>query len=716
MRFHSWMTSESTAPSVQGGEQGSRSYPVSGADVAEATKRCIEAGGSSAELLNDLNAGLPDGVSASDELTLLNANGRFSGEFWFYHVMAIKRILSSVVSSHDVSITIKGGRLKFVMMRKTDYPYEVMCGYEKSCLDSANRVLVASFLYGTLAESRRDEAKKFIKGISFAERRISFCVRIEPSPSPSPYLIGLAASVALTLGIFIALPNNPWMRFGALSLLIALCCNAFLFLSRSQLSKKLLEFEKSLELKAVEEERILTETRDVSRHLLREKLALEDRVAERTEALRAANVELEAMNEARMAFFANVSHELKTPVTLVSSPLHALREGEYGDSIPRDHPVFALMARNLDRLSVMTGKMLDIARLELGGWNHRSLIALDRTLYNWLSVWNEAYRLKGLRLIVEDGLFKRYGHLHSFMLGTGLGLALSREIAVLHRGSLECQSKEGLGSTFRLRLPVCPETELIGGQDLRARVFAAARTVMTIEKSIETETRDSQLKRAARPRALIVEDQTDMASYLASGLGRDFEVCVVDSGLSALMALDRGGRPAVILSDLMMPGMDGLELLGRLISDERFSDIPFIMLTAWNEPEMRDRALDAGARAFLQKPFTMSELRKTMADAAGLAPYAAVDQSDTRETWVESPEGEAEGAERSGVRLSDREKEIALLVLQGLCDKEIGSRLHVSTRTISNTLQRVYRKTGVSSRVQLLRVFSSATPSSNIRP
>ncbi len=203
----------------------------------------------------------------------------------------------------------------------------------------------------------------------------------------------------------------------------------------------------------------------------------------------------------------------------------------------------------------------------------------------------------------------RRGHLHSFMPGTGLGLALAKEIAVLHGGSLECQSREGLGSTFTLRLPVISEIELTGGQDRRARVFAAARTVSTGEIQIEPTEHEMRENYGRKPRALVVEDQPDMSSYLASGLQRDFEVCVVSSGLSALDALEHGGSPSVILSDLMMPGMDGITLLERLKNDDRFNGIPFIMLTAWNEPEMRDRALDAGAGAFLQKPFTIANLR-----------------------------------------------------------------------------------------------------------
>jgi DNA-binding NarL/FixJ family response regulator len=192
------------------------------------------------------------------------------------------------------------------------------------------------------------------------------------------------------------------------------------------------------------------------------------------------------------------------------------------------------------------------------------------------------------------------------------------------------------------------------------------------------------------PVLLLAEDNHDLRGFLAARLAGDWRVVEAADGQAAWELLAGGTRPDLILSDLMMPNLDGMGLLGRVRAEPRLDGLPFLFLTAWNEPHSRLEGLAAGAIDFVSKPFSLEELRCKLRSVAALRKAAAAATAD---------------APAAIEALTERENMIARLVLEGLADKQIAERLGLSARTVSNALGRIYRKTGCNSRTQLVGRF-----------
>jgi DNA-binding response OmpR family regulator len=112
---------------------------------------------------------------------------------------------------------------------------------------------------------------------------------------------------------------------------------------------------------------------------------------------------------------------------------------------------------------------------------------------------------------------------------------------------------------------------------------------------------------AARPRVLVVEDEQPLRELVVVTLGEEFECDQAADGEAALERL-RAGAPQLVVLDSMLPGRSGLEVLGEMREDPRLRDVPVLMLSAWQSPEDVETAMDAGANAFLGKPFRVEEL------------------------------------------------------------------------------------------------------------
>lgn len=211
-------------------------------------------------------------------------------------------------------------------------------------------------------------------------------------------------------------------------------------------------------------------------------------------------------------------------------------------------------------------------------------------------------------------LFDRFYQVDSTMTrpheGTGIGLSLARQLVVLHGGTLSVESTVGVGTTFTVTLPPMdapeaaprPATEApeLGG-DGRAGLLEAAPADAALSSVAVSE----------RPRVLVVEDNDDMRAYIRGHLEADFVVTEVPQGLLGLEAA-RAEVPDLILSDVMMPVMDGLALLAALREDARTSHIPVVLLSAKADVASRITGLETGADAYLAKPFHAAELQATL--------------------------------------------------------------------------------------------------------
>jgi signal transduction histidine kinase len=410
-------------------------------------------------------------------------------------------------------------------------------------------------------------------------------------------------------------------------------------------------------------------------HLL---TAIRNALAYQEERQRAES--LAELDRAKTAFFSNVSHEFRTPLTLMVGPLEELlNQNENGkDSLSAealDH--IQLAHRNSLRLLKLVNTLLDFSRIEAGrveaAYEPVDLSAFTSDL---ASVFRSALEKAGLHLVVscaplaqpvyvdremwekivfnllsnafkftmegeiEVGLrpasqntveffvrdtgtgippeeiphlFKRFHQVRSARgrtsEGTGIGLALVQELVRLHGGDVFVWSQLEKGSTFSVRLPLGSDhlpKERIGAS--RTKASTGIRGEAYLEEALrwlpaELETRADE----SGPRILLADDNADMRDYVARLLSKRFRVECVPDGLSAIEAARRE-KPGLILSDIMMPGLDGFGLLQAIRADAELNTVPVILLSARAGEEARVEGLAAGADDYLVKPFSAREL------------------------------------------------------------------------------------------------------------
>ena len=216
--------------------------------------------------------------------------------------------------------------------------------------------------------------------------------------------------------------------------------------------------------------------------------------------------------------------------------------------------------------------------------------------------------------------------------GTGLGLALARELARLHGGNVTVRSRPGAGATFRVELPRDPgeaaadrrrrprrredQLALVRTEAQTAREYALRSLRETLLSDVELPRRASEGPRpqppAEAPCLLLVEDNADLRSFLAARLARRYRVETAADGAAGLAAARRH-HPDLVVTDVMMAGMDGFELCRRLKADPAFAATPVILLTARAGTEAVAEGLDAGADDYVVKPFSLRELEARIA-------------------------------------------------------------------------------------------------------
>jgi signal transduction histidine kinase/ligand-binding sensor domain-containing protein/DNA-binding response OmpR family regulator len=387
------------------------------------------------------------------------------------------------------------------------------------------------------------------------------------------------------------------------------------------------------------------------------------------------------LDRARSRFFANVSHEFRTPLTLTLGPLDDLQAGFHGPLAPVMAEQVELARRNAGRVLELIDQLLEVSRLEVGSTplrarrvelgtfvsrlgeafrplaERRSIaLALDlpaeplmvfadpahleRILANLLSNAFKFTQSGGtVRLTLKEGaaaarivvsddgpgiapgdlphIFDRFFRGNEaagrHQPGTGIGLALARELVALHGGTLEVESEEGSGSTFtatlllgrdhltpeqvvddapledwapRLALPSIPVEERTGGDAADPGPDEVPEDVTTV---------------------LVVEDNAELRGFIRMHLKGRFRVVEAEDGVQGL-ALARRLLPDLVLSDVMMPGLDGYALCRALKADPETDFIPVILLTARAAAEDRLTGLREAADAYLTKPFQVEEL------------------------------------------------------------------------------------------------------------
>ncbi|GAB4417788.1 MAG: hybrid sensor histidine kinase/response regulator transcription factor [Bacteroidia bacterium] len=367
------------------------------------------------------------------------------------------------------------------------------------------------------------------------------------------------------------------------------------------------------------------------------------------------------LEHAKEQFFTNVSHELRTPLTLILGPLERLADA----GVPRElRQSLALMRRNARRLQRMIDQLMDFSKLENGEMRaslvHSDLLALlrttarafedyarqqgiaythqlpagsllarfdpdkiDQVLYNLLSnafKYTDAGGRVSLTVEFAQGndaetalihvsdtgigiaadqqalIFNRFYQAPPSdgrrRQGTGIGLELSQAFMRLHQGEILLRSEPGQGSTFTMRLPLPDATWDTGPGPVVAVEAATVVPELALAPVGDT----------ALPLALVVEDNAEMRAFMAECLRGTYRIAEAASGEAGLV-MARRTDPAVIISDVMMPGMDGIAFCTQVKEDLRISHIPVILLTARRGLAFRLRGLSTGADDYLTKPF-----------------------------------------------------------------------------------------------------------------
>jgi PAS domain S-box-containing protein len=406
---------------------------------------------------------------------------------------------------------------------------------------------------------------------------------------------------------------------------------------------------------------------------------------------------LAELDRAKTTFFSNVSHEFRTPLTLMLGPLEEAMV-DVNEYEPGTRARLEVVHRNGMRLLKLVNSLLDFSRIEAGrtqasfeqtdlgaltgelASNFRSLteqaglrlvldcapsqaeIFVDRDMWEKivLNLLSNAFKFTfegeirvGLEvgvneaiLTVEDTgtgipaselpkLFERFHRVEgakgrSFE-GSGIGLALVQELVKLHGGTIGVFSEEGRGTTFTVTIPKgtqhLPVDRLQAG---RADASTAVRADVFVDEAsrwlpdqVDHDERPPTILSTVRPsaakrqRILLADDNADMRDYVRRLLSSDYEVETVSDGQAALEAI-RARKPDLLLSDVMMPRLDGFGLIQALRSETEFADIPIIVLSARAGEEASVEGLSAGADDYLVKPFSARELAARVAAALAM--------------------------------------------------------------------------------------------------
>lgn len=399
---------------------------------------------------------------------------------------------------------------------------------------------------------------------------------------------------------------------------------------------------------------------------------------------------LAEIDRAKTVFFSNVSHEFRTPLTLMLAPLEDML-AEPDGLAPHHQERLGIAHRNSLRLLKLVNTLLDFSRIEAGRFQasyeptdlpqltvelasvFRSAVeraglrlvvscpSLDEPVYVDRELWEKivfnllsnAFKFTfdgeievstrkttaGVELAVRDTgigiseddlphLFERFYRVKDArgrtFEGSGIGLALVQELAKQHGGVVQVKSEVGRGSTFTVTLP-------LGKTHLPADRIGAHRTLASTALRGETYVEEAvhwlpqtqpELPPAStlvpsgvldlqtgedRPRILLADDNSDMREYVRKLLASSCDVQAIADGEAALQAL-REYPPDLILSDVMMPKLDGFGLLKEVRSDERTAGVPVILISARAGEESRVEGLSAGADDYLTKPFSAREL------------------------------------------------------------------------------------------------------------
>lgn len=406
---------------------------------------------------------------------------------------------------------------------------------------------------------------------------------------------------------------------------------------------------------------------------------------------RLQQVQKDELNKKKIQFFTNISHEFRTPLTLIINPLKDIinnTELNLPQKIKNKH---AIIYKNTDRLYRLINELMDLRKLELNKMNVRAekidLINFTKSIVGYfqeeafnknillivdadvpdLTVWADARMLekiifnllsnaikvtpeggainlellstdqlhllplidetnpvKAIEILISDTgpglekdqadkIFERFyqveGQNKTYFGGTGIGLEVVQSFVKLHKGNVDVKSEVGMGTSFKILLP-------IGNEHFNADEIILSKEALYVKKedfltipTIDTSNQSEENIQVHKPHTmLIVEDNVELRDYLKTELNEQYKILLANNGKEGIK-IAREAFPDIIITDVNMPEMNGFDFCKIIKTDASTSHIPLLMLTAKATIENRIEGIETGADAYMVKPFDLKLLK-----------------------------------------------------------------------------------------------------------
>ncbi len=381
---------------------------------------------------------------------------------------------------------------------------------------------------------------------------------------------------------------------------------------------------------------------------------------------------IKEINQSKLRFFTNISHEFKTPVSLISIPLQKLKEIIQND---QEKEYVQMIEKNSKRLLRLIEQLLTFRRIENGQdvldisstsmddfiypladafeslsvkrgiqffcrvkdpslMINMDLEKMEQVLFNLLSNafkftnLNGTVKLEGGKCKIDDRkyacikvtdsgvgipakdidhIFDRFFQSETGLRqsGTGIGLSYSKSIVELHKGIIEVKSKHGKGTSFSVMLPLHElQVDRDQKEDIRRLNTDELLKYENITSDISFE---DDASKDLKPTILIVDDEDEFRQIIRSVLQKKYRILEAPNGTVAL-EMANSNEPDLIISDVMMPGLNGYELCEKVKSDIQLCHIPVILLTALEEIDSQIQGIEHGADSYISKPFNLKFL------------------------------------------------------------------------------------------------------------
>ena len=373
----------------------------------------------------------------------------------------------------------------------------------------------------------------------------------------------------------------------------------------------------------------------------------------------------EEANKAKLQFFTNISHELRTPLTLIADPVNYIIHDDNLNSQQRS--MLQIVQRNVLVLTQLVSEILDFRKVQNGKMELRlSDFNLAESMKQWIMLFSASAQKKHITIsmdapdtimlradqdkiericynllsnalkytseggeitltakeengrvmisVADNGcgissdelpyIFDRFYQAKNAGRGTGIGLAIVKAFTELHHGEVSATSVEGKGSTFTIHIPVRQKGEVTNQPTEKIEQLVEPSSAQEVPNQARHIDELIQPYQTDKPEVLIIDDNIDIRTYLRSVLSEKYNVSEAADGKVGL-ELARKIVPDIVLSDIMMPVMDGLAFCQQLKTDKAISHIPVILLTARSLDEQRAEGYEHGADAYLSKPFSL---------------------------------------------------------------------------------------------------------------